>query len=287
MLRLPDFIIAGAPKTGSSSLINYLGLSPKISCVTTLSNGSEPHFFSNRYNNGIDWYANLFNNLPKGNLMGEKSVSYLHYKEAPKRIKKWCPNVKLIFLLRNPVDRAYSQYKANIQKGTEIFSFEHAVKYEKFRLKFFKNNYSYVSRGLYAKQLKPFMELFPRENILFLLTEELKQEPINSITKIYEFLDIDILENEIEFSSENHNVSRVPKFPILQLPFMVYRKTIGNKLRIKSLNKLVYSLEQAGLTSKKFRPISPKLREYLLDYYKPFNENLSSLANLDLQLWNK
>lgn len=137
-MNKPDFIIAGAAKSGTTSLAQHLNQSKEISCILTLD-GSELHFFSKNFHKGHKWYTNLFSDLPSSTLLGEKSVSYLESKYAATRIKSFVPYIKLIFMLRNPIDRAYSQYKSNAQRGKEIFSFETAIKLEKIRNKYFKN----------------------------------------------------------------------------------------------------------------------------------------------------
>jgi len=283
----PDFIIAGAPKTGTSSLARYLNLVQNISCVTTVEDGGEPHYFSNRYSRGHEWYSGLFESFVKENIYGEKSVSYMVVAQSAKRIKEYCPDVKLIFLLRNPVDRAYSQYKANIQRGTDFLSFESAIRFEKLRTFFFKNNYLYVKRGEYANYLKPYFELFPRENILILLTEELLNEPIKTLRIVCKFLKCQADINESFNLDKQFNVSKVPKYSLLNFPITIYKKYISHRLKAGFLDKIILNLEKKNLLETKFPKMKSTTRQKLLKFYKPHNEELIRITGIDISSWEK
>ena len=94
-MNKPDFIIAGAAKSGTTSLIKYLSYSNEVFCLTTLKNGHEVNFFSKNFKKGYKWYSSLFSSFSKNQIIGEKSVSYMENKQAPERILEFCPNVNL------------------------------------------------------------------------------------------------------------------------------------------------------------------------------------------------
>src|SRR5262249_848442 len=132
--RLPDFIIAGAPRSGTTWLYALAQRHPRIAMAEPRV--PEPKFFlvDEFWQRGIGYYSTRwFDPLPDGRGLGEKSANYLESSEVPKRICRAVPRVKLVFLLRNPVDRAYSNYLWSRQNGLEIESFERALALEEQR----------------------------------------------------------------------------------------------------------------------------------------------------------
>ena len=161
----PDYIIIGAQKGGTTSLHRYLTRHPDVG----VSLRKEIHFFSSSYDQGLDWYLAHFPEPGEFAVVGEASTSYLSDPEVPERVRRAVPNVKLIALLRNPVDRAYSQYQMNVRKGVETLSFEEAIAQEPVRLRNAPNRSSelwrfssYATRGLYAEHLERWLAAFPR-----------------------------------------------------------------------------------------------------------------------------
>ena len=138
---MPDFIIIGTQKGGTTSLYRYLIDHPNIAPIYI----KEPHYFDIHFHKGIGWYRSHFptavekyyaRHVEKHDLItGEASPYYLFHPRAPQRVAKTLPKAKLIILLRNPVDRAYSQYQHQLrQPGVEPLSFEEAIAYEEKRL---------------------------------------------------------------------------------------------------------------------------------------------------------
>ena len=131
--KLPDFIIAGGAKCGSTTLVGVLNQNPEIFLQPATSTlGCEPHFFERdpKYAKGIEYYSkNYFNDANPNQVIGEKAPNYCA-KWVPKRIAKHLPDVKLIFIFRNPIERAYSQWKMYTIRGAEPYSFEKALKVE-------------------------------------------------------------------------------------------------------------------------------------------------------------
>lgn len=172
---LPNFIIPGAQKSGTTALRIYLAQHPEIFMAN-----KEIHFFDNdeNYKKGIEGYEKFFDGWKGEKAIGEKTPNYLYYEKAPERIYKLLPDVKLIFVLRNPVDRAYSHYRHNVRIGQETLSFEKAIEKEEERIKNprLKKIYSYKDRGKYIIQIKRYAEYFPKSQMLFLLAEDLKDD---------------------------------------------------------------------------------------------------------------
>lgn len=177
--RLPDFLIIGAQRGGTTSLYRYLSGHPDVVAAWR----KEVHFFDRYHGKGLDWYRAHFPSLDDTRVVGEASPSYLFHPSAPERARATVPGAKVIALLRNPVDRAYSHYQMKVRKGIETLSFAEAVARERERLAEDDptgttwRHYSYVARGEYAEQLARWLARFPREQLLVLKSEEFFQHP--------------------------------------------------------------------------------------------------------------
>lgn len=206
---LPAFLLIGGQRCGTTSLYNYLAAHPDI--VQPLT--KEPQFFSHQWRRGLDWYRSMFP-LPRPLLPGgpqdglprritfEASPYYLFHPLAAERAGSLVPDAKLIVLLRNPVERAYSHYWHSVRLGVETLSFEAAIDAEAQRLagederivgedgypgrnhRFF----SYATRGYYAEQLERWWRHFPRERCLVLISEDLFDDPRRVYDDVVRFL---------------------------------------------------------------------------------------------------
>ena len=136
---LPNFIIIGSPKSGTTSLFNYLIQHPDIVGITR----KEPHFFNISYSKNLNWYKMYFptkSQLISNKITGEATPSYFIDPFVPKRIFSVLPDIKLILLLRNPIDRSFSHYKHSFKDGFENLSFENAIAAEEKRLENYEND---------------------------------------------------------------------------------------------------------------------------------------------------
>ena len=193
--RLPDFIIAGAPRSGTTWLYTLARRHPQLALAEPMV--PEPKFFlvDELWERGVEYYsARWFNLLPAGRVLGEKSANYLESPVAAERVCRALPRVKLIFLLRNPVDRAYSNYLWSRQNGLESETFERALALEEERERNppprlrYARPYAYFSRGLYAEDLARFLDHFPREQILVLRHEDVAARPEHIAAALHRFL---------------------------------------------------------------------------------------------------
>jgi hypothetical protein len=197
---LPDFLIIGTQRGGTTSLYNYLVKHPRIRGALR----KEVHFFDLNYSKGLTWYLAHFPVRTHGStfLTGESSPYYLFHPDVPKRVAETLPNARFIVLLRNPIDRAYSQYHHEVRLGYETMSFEKALARERALMDkqswwsptsdrmFEHNHYSYLSRGIYIDQLKRWMQIIPRERFLILKSEELYSNPARVFIQVLDFLGI-------------------------------------------------------------------------------------------------
>ena len=194
---LPAFLVIGAQKAGTTALYDYLYRHPAISGPRW----KEVSFFDRHWRRGERWYRG---NFPRGARppVGEASPSYLFHPLAPERVRSLVPEARLIVLLRNPVDRAFSHYQHEVALGREPLSFEDALAAEEERTRgevermladpgYFSHawwNWTYRARGLYAEQLERWYAVFPRERLLVLATEELGTAPAQTYARVLEFV---------------------------------------------------------------------------------------------------
>jgi hypothetical protein len=186
----PDFIIIGAQKGGTTSLYRYLTEHPDVAGASK----KEVHFFDRQYKRGMSWYLSHFPERGAAAVVGEASPNYLFHPEVPARIRRDVPNAKLIALLRNPVDRAYSQYQMRLRRvGTKTF--EEDIDQEFERLQTLdcvpgpeKGHHTYVARGVYVDQIQRWLAEFPREQLLVLKSEAFFARPEEGIAQTLAFL---------------------------------------------------------------------------------------------------
>jgi len=199
----PHFIILGGMKCGSTALYQYLIQHPDIVGASV----KEVHFFDNRFDRGLSWYRKHFPLKASlgSRLTGEASPSYIFHPAVAERIKLVLPDVKLIVLLRNPVDRAYSHYHHTLRKGYEKLSFKDAIESEPERLNGERERiladasyrsptfaaFSYVTRGIYWEQLERYYQHFDRSQILVLKSEDLFYDPQSVTNRVSAFLGLE------------------------------------------------------------------------------------------------
>lgn len=244
----PDFIIIGCQKCGTTSLYDYIIKHP---CVYPATH-KEIHFFDTNYKIGLNWYRSYFPTIfekyyvkkihKKDFVTGEASPMYIFDTRAPKRISQTIPKLKLIAILRNPIDRAYSHYNMQVRNDYETLSFEEAIKAEEKRLagerekeasdehyiSVHLRDHSYLERGIYVDQLKIWMHDIAKKQFLILTSEELDNNLTKVLDDIFEFLGI-------------------PKY------------------NLKNLEKA-----NVGM----YKEINTETRKFLTEYFKPHNERL-------------
>ena len=193
---LPDFIIIGAQKSGTSTLQSALKKHPDVYMAQSNTPGGEVHFFDNNWNRGVDWYNSFFQKPHL--LQGEKTPNYFSKSKCHKKMASVVPDSKLILILRNPVDRAYSQWnhynqvmekKGKLKWGWEITTFDDAIE---------RNLGKSFTNGLYIKKLESLLNYFSREQLYICFTHDLKTCMPKEMEKIYHFLNISIIKTESE-----------------------------------------------------------------------------------------
>ena len=203
MIRMrPDFLIVGGQRCGTTSLFNYILKHPHI--LRPIH--KEIHYFDLNYGKSIGWYRSHFpiSYLRKGFITGEASPYYIFHPHALRRIAETLPDVKLIVILRNPVDRAYSHYQYEVKLGIENLNFKEALDSENKRIRrehekmlmdeymngFNHRHFTYVSRGCYFEQIKRLYEYFPEDQVIIVENGALLKEPLKVLESVFRFLDV-------------------------------------------------------------------------------------------------
>lgn len=179
--RLPDFVIIGAGKSGTTTLHHWLCEQPEIFAPSL----KEPRFFSRDWDKGVDWYAGLFATSPDDQLVGEASTNYTdaEYSDvASERMARTIPHARLVYLLRHPVERLRSQYRHNWRRAVESAALVDAV---------LRPGNPYVGRSLYHSRLLPYAERFPQEQICVVRFEDLVSEPQPGWTTVLHHLGLE------------------------------------------------------------------------------------------------
>ncbi len=192
-----DFIVAGAQKSGTTALHYFLAKHPNI----TMGDQQEIHFFDDdaTFAATVD-YERLHKHYPlvaPSTMAGDCTPSYLYFKPAPERIWKYNPKIKLLVLLRNPVERAFAHWNMQRFKGREPLDFFDAIKEEKTRIAgappIEARRFAYVDRGFYAEQFERIFKFFPREQVKVVKFEEFENKQRETLVSIFSFLGLEPL----------------------------------------------------------------------------------------------
>ena len=200
---LPDFLIIGAKRCGTTSLFSHLPEHPSI----IKSHHDNMGFFNDNFHLGLNWYRSFFptkslkkriENKFEKCLSFDTTTTYMENKKTAENVSAVKQNMKIIVMVRNPIDRAYSQYHRSIKDNMESREFEDLVNEEIKKLDlqkdtFFqirRNESNYIKKGLYYEQLKPWFELFPKENIGIFSTEEFRIDSKKIYNEIFDFLNL-------------------------------------------------------------------------------------------------
>ncbi len=300
---LPNFLVIGAAKTGTSSLYKYLKQHPQI----YMSPAKEPKYFA--FNEGeklcfngpgdmaanlkvttdLESYSKLFEGVTDEIAIGECSPSYLYCQGTPKRIKNVLPDVKVIAILRNPVERAYSNFVHLFSSGREpLNSFEHALKAEEERIKAnWEYFWHYKNQGFYYAQLKHYFDIFDRKQIKVYLYEDYQSNPIILLKDFFTFLDVD--SNFMPDISIKYNVQKTPKsiaFHNLTARPNPARSLVKTLLPTKWQRKI--GREVKKLNENNIKPeIDPLVKNKLILEYHEDIIKLQDLIQQDLSDWLK
>lgn len=286
---LPNFIIVGAPKAGTTALYHYLSEHPQV----FMSEPKEVNYFSKDeieaqglyYQDfkakDLDSYEKLFDEGIEKKAVGEGSVSYLFYPQTPQKIKDVLPDVKTIILLRNPLDRGYSHYLMDYRLGLVNVTYDEIVykttKHEELSLYY----QQHVELGFYYEQVKRYIDTFGEKQVKIYLQEDLRDDPDHVIGDLYDYLELN--KTFTPNTDQKHNSFSMPKNSLIQ---KLYRSGFIRTTFFKLLPNNVKELLFNTFFERAIKPkLSSKTRKYLLKLYEPDIKNLEKLINRDLSHW--
>ena len=268
--NIPNLFIVGSMKSGTSSLHNYLGTHPEI----YMSEFKEPQYFSDldrdlsrrNFKTEVE-YLNLFKDAGSAKIIGEASTNYSKIPEftnVPKKIKEFSADAKIIYIMRDPVERAISHYWERVKRYLEGRDLLTTI----------MNEPEIVDVGYYAMQLKPYIETFGRDRIYILTLESLKANKAATLKSIFEWLEVDASFTVPETGNHNVGQTEVPKFigaplvsilrntPLWPLITKLIPKSVTNRLR-KLTKPVKRDMHQAPAAITYLRPILKKQTEEL------------------------
>ncbi|EDZ93942.1 sulfotransferase [Limnospira fusiformis SAG 85.79] len=282
-MTMPNFLIIGAAKSGTSSLEYYLKQHPQI----YMSYAEEMHFFAfenqklnfqgigdislmRRAVTSLDDYQAQFQDVSEEIAIGEKSAWYLYHPKVPERIKHYIPNVKLITVLRNPVDRAYSSFLHLIRDYSEpIHDLEVALEAEPQRI---DNNWEYLwhyqQAGFDYQQLQRYFDIFAPEQIGIFIYEDYRKNPEKFLVTIFDFLCVDKtfkpdLSKKINVGKLKAKVPKNQTFHNFGSEPNIIKSMVKNFLPISLRERIREGLKQTNLGQP---PLQPQVRKKTLRY---------------------
>lgn len=275
-MSLPDFIIAGTCKSGSTSLHQNLRKHPDV-----FTPRNEVHYFYSRdigrYEEGREWYTGQFEETGEYQVIGEKTPRYAVVPECARRIRKLIPEVKLIWIFRDPVRRAYSDYWFTVNRGKEPLGFEAALQQEFSGERATDLERAYMRTGLYADQVERYLDEFDQEAMFFCTLRELKSAPAELFRRLYSFLEVDPdFADEFEFERRK-KTAYTPYSPRLRHIVLdryganSWARTIEYKLNTRS--------------GSGYPELSQATERFLAGYYAPSNRRLREITGLSLEHW--
>ena len=289
-IPLPKFFGVGAPKSGTTSLHDILIQHPQI----FLPRVKETNFFliDELYNKGIDFYKKTFFSEWNGEkVVGEINPSYMFDSRVIKRIYNDVgKDVKLFFIFRNPVDRAYSHYWMNFRRGFEKKPFEDAIRKEKENCDFNSDEklFCYLRKGLYSVYVKKYLEYFPKKNMFFIIFEtDFLKEKKKTIENLLNFLGVDNFDLNLNVKSNPNRIYK-SKFVRELVYGESFLRKIGKKLIPNVIMRKKIKKWADKLYTKPFTPpqLDKELRKELLrQYFLEDIKELESILNRDLSVW--
>jgi hypothetical protein len=305
--RLPDFIIGGAMKSGTTSIHHLLGAHPDVFIPDRelfffdaddvaqhpqlLRRGFVLPDYDAELDSRLDQYSGWFTGATDGQLVGEDTTTYLASEKAPRRIAELLPGVKLIFVLRDPVDRAYSHYWHLVRHGLAFFDFDTTLEHMPGTI---------VQRGLYQAQLERYFSLVSRDRIHVVLFEEFRASPRGAVEKLRAFLGLSPVAPVSSPGQERYNAATAVRFPrLFRNVNLVHRGALGHSdmgqtpmspmvaaaapdrsSRSRRMRSLLFDAEAS------YPPLDPDARERIGRFYARENSGLAELLGRDpADLW--
>lgn len=294
---MPTFIVIGAAKSGTTALHRYLKQHPEIYMSTPKElrffpfEDRPPNFCGPRDREDmqtvvktIEEYRTHFTEGAHYPARGEASPIYLYYPRTAERIRHHLPDVKLIAILRQPADRAYSQYLMKRRDGLEPLNFVEALAAEEQRMSNgWSHHWHFRRRGFYAAQLKRYFDLFKREQFKIYLYDDYVADPVGLMQDIFRFLNVD--DSFVPDMSVRHNESKLPRSRALQV-FLTEPRGVKNFFKTfipaRWSRRIGDGLRRQNVTKP---PLAPEVRRRLTEVYREDIKELQDMLGRDLSHW--
>jgi Sulfotransferase family len=303
-MSLPNFLIIGAAKAGTNALYHYLRQHPQV----YMSPWKEPKFFAFESEDDLGFraadgkdapvnasvildqaeYERLFDDARNGELArGEASTHYLYVERSPGRIKALIPDAKLIAVLRNPVDRAFSSYQHLVRDDLEPLDFGPALDAEPQRIaEHYAYLYRYTDMGFYSKQLDRYERTFPESQLCVLLYDDLRSDPEGTCRQIFSFLGVD--EGFVPDMSGEYNRSGVPKRRLMHRllnPSAPMKRQLWNVTPRFARERLLDAQTRMVNRNLERQTIPDRERDRLREVFKEEVGRLETRLDRDLSHW--
>ncbi|MBA2409436.1 MAG: sulfotransferase [Gammaproteobacteria bacterium] len=282
-MQLPNFLVIGVAKAGTTSLYYYLKEHPHVH----MSWLKEPRFFAYDETNpkhraadafpvrSMADYIALFNGVTTEKAVGEASPNYLHSRFAAHAIRTHIPDAKLIAILRNPIDKTISGYNMRVRVGNETHSWENIL----------DGDEDILRSSLYYNHVKYYLDLFGKDRLKILLFDDLEKDAISVMRETYRYLEVD--DTFRANVSTRHNTGTIKKARGIQYFRLQYRKSLGMTRAVQSIVPSGIRRRLANIGSSKFEKaeISTDERAGLINYYREDILKLQDLIHQDLGAW--
>ncbi len=294
-----NVFLIGAQKSATTSVYDWMAQHPDVCGPTSMKD--TPFFIDDTlYSKGYGWLSRVYESAYRGEeIVVNGCAHYMFFDSALQRISEYNPGSRLIVILRNPVDRAFSSYQFARKRNLESKPLLDAIKDESERLK--SNNLkvitecTYAHHGLYYRQLTNVFKHFDRDKVLVLLYEQIKKEPLRSIKEVYGFLGVD---KDFEPDLRKLNPTGSLRYPLIR--DMIYNDSKAKRWFLKNIldpvlphdRKYRLKIFFLNLITRKGGPaeketLSPAEAEYLYSFFSEDLENLEKLLSMDLKAWKK
>ena len=272
---LPNFLIVGAQKSGTTSLHDILKAHPQ----TNMSETKEINFFTNneKLKKGLNYYSTFFKQDHKSIATGESSPGYICYPNVHKLIHQYLGEIKIVIILRDPIKRALSQYWDNRRHLTEVMS-ESQIIDNYLETEYSPNRRGYFSRGVYYNDVKKYIDLFGANNVHVLIFEDLIKNQKLELHRLYDFLGLDT-DKGYQKLPKPSNTSLIWNNPL-------YKYLLNNPEKTKYIPVKFRRFFYLGKQEKFQYPMLEQTEiERLKKFYKPWNQKLENLISIKLDLW--
>lgn len=265
---LPNFVVIGAMRSGSTSLYKYLQDHPQVFMPR-----KEIHFFDRRWDRGVEWYLTRFEDYSGEPAVGEATPTYLAEPLALDRMASIIPKARLIAILRDPADRAYSHYWMERIRAREHRSFDQAVDDE---IRGYSDRSDYLVRGRYLPQLEDVSRRFDRDQLRVVLLDDLRDNPAETYAAVCRFLDVD---DAFIPARLGDRVNRFVAFRSMRVRGL--RRSLPKSFRIGRIVGKLNAVEGS------YPPMAEETRAELRQWFDADNAALAEWLGRDLSAWRQ